>query len=159
MATDQLNELLAPVVAVAQGVPLDGALEARLNTEFPADGDLVTAIAAACQVGIDAGSLCGRGEPELRYGRAVKPDTTCGVFSVDVVDMLDVAGPFHAHPNGEIDLVLPVDAAAAFDGRGEGWVVYPAGSAHYPTVAGGRARVLYLLPGGAIDFSARPPAG
>ncbi|MEK7820796.1 MAG: DUF4863 family protein, partial [Pseudomonadota bacterium] len=31
--------------------------------------------------------------------------------------------------------------------------VYAAGSAHYPTVTGGAALVLYLLPGGAIEFT------
>ncbi|MBP6368696.1 MAG: DUF4863 family protein, partial [Burkholderiales bacterium] len=45
---------------------------------------------------------------------------------------------------------------ATFDGQGAGWVVYGPGSAHSPTVAGGRALVLYLLPQGAIEFT--PPA-
>ena len=36
-------------------------------------------------------------------------------FSVDVVDMDNVVGPHHAHPNGEIDLVMPMDADARFD--------------------------------------------
>jgi hypothetical protein len=31
--------------------------------------------------------------------------------------------------------------------------VYPPGSAHRPTVSGGRALVLYLLPEGRIEFS------
>ena len=61
-------------------------------------------------------------------------------------------------PTGELDLVLPVDDGAKFDGHGAGWVVYDAESAHYPTVTGGAAFVLYLLPGGAIDFKAKPPA-
>jgi hypothetical protein len=47
-----------------------------------------------------------------------------------------------------------IDAAAKFDGNGAGWVVYAPGSAHKSTVTAGRAIVLYLLPGGAIDFSA-----
>ena len=51
---------------------------------------------------------------------------------------------------------LPVDATATFDGQGAGWVVYGPGSAHSPTVAGGRVLVLYLLPQGAIEFT--PPA-
>ena len=44
-------------------------------------------------------------------------------------------------------------ATARFDGQGAGWVVYPADSAHVPTVSGGRALVLYLLPQGAIEFT------
>jgi hypothetical protein len=54
---------------------------------------------------------------------------------------------------GEIDLVMPLSGPARFDGRGAGWVVYGPGSAHRPTVRGGKALVLYLLPGGAIDFT------
>ena len=34
-----------------------------------------------------------------------------------------------------------------------GWLVCPPGSAHHPTVHGGRALVLYLLPEGRIDFT------
>lgn len=56
-------------------------------------------------------------------------------------------------PNGEIDLILPMDADATFDHRGAGWLVCPPGSAHRPTVRDGRALVLYLLPQGRIDFS------
>jgi hypothetical protein len=40
-----------------------------------------------------------------------------------------------------------------FDGQAAGWKVYPPGSAHKPTVSGGRAYVLYLLPEGAIQFT------
>ncbi|WP_414707995.1 DUF4863 family protein [Rhizorhapis sp.] len=48
---------------------------------------------------------------------------------------------------------MPIDAAAQFDGRGAGWKVYRPGSAHHPTVSGGKALVLYLLPEGAIEFT------
>jgi hypothetical protein len=67
--------------------------------------------------------------------------------------MCDIAGPHHVHPHGEIDLVMPQEGDALFDGRGAGWVVMPPGSAHRPTVSQGRAFVLYLLPQGAIEFS------
>ena len=56
--------------------------------------------------------------------------------------------------SGEIDLILPLDpGTATFDGRPAGWCVYPPGSAHRPTVAQGRALVLYLLPEGQIQFT------
>ncbi len=70
-----------------------------------------------------------------------------------VVDMTDIAGPHHVHPEGEIDLVMPVEGEARFDGRPAGWLVMPPGSAHRPTVSQGRALVLYLLPNGKIDFT------
>ena len=82
-----------------------------------------------------------------------KPSPELHGYSIDVVDMNEVAGPHHAHPNGEVDLIMPTEGDARFDGRGAGWLVYPAGSSHRPTVSGGRAFVLYLLPGGAIEFT------
>ena len=56
---------------------------------------------------------------------------------------------------GEIDLIMPLDDSpgASFDGRPAGWCVYGPGSAHRPTVAQGRALVLYLLPEGQIKFT------
>ena len=90
----------------------------------------------------------------IRYGRIFKalPDTHG--FSVDVVHMKDIAGPHHVHPHGEIDLIMPLTEGATFDGHPAGWCVYGPGSAHRPTVANGEALVLYLLPQGAIEFTA-----
>jgi hypothetical protein len=48
---------------------------------------------------------------------------------------------------------MPIAGSATFDGRGAGWLVYGPGSAHSPTVSGGKAVVLYLLPTGKIEFS------
>jgi hypothetical protein len=67
--------------------------------------------------------------------------------------MEDIAGPHHSHPNGEIDMIMPVAAAAKFDGHGSGWLVYAPGSAHRPTVDEGKSLVLYLLPQGSIEFT------
>jgi hypothetical protein len=89
----------------------------------------------------------------IRYGRVFKPDDELQGFSVDVVDMNDCAGPHHSHPNGEIDLVMPLQGDALFDDHPAGWVVYPAGSEHTPTISNGHALVLYLLPEGSIEFT------
>ena len=67
--------------------------------------------------------------------------------------MENVAGPHHTHPLGEIDLIMPIDGEAHFDGHPAGWMVCPPGSAHSPTVTQGRALVLYLLPQGEIAFT------
>ena len=107
----------------------------------------------SCQTGVAEGWLCDREGGGIRYGRIFKPDPDLHGFSVDVVDMKDIAGPHHTHPNGEIDLIMPVEPGATFDGRPAGWLVCAPGSAHRPTVANGRALVLYLLPDGRIDFT------
>ena len=127
-------------------------LSAELDVAFPATGPWYAAMREACVTGVEGGRLATRGEPNLRYGRAIKPSPETHDFSIDVVRMSDVAGPHHVHPNGEVDLVVPLDAGARFDGHGAGWVVYGAGSAHAPTVSGGSAIVLYALPAGAIRF-------
>jgi len=100
------------------------------------------------------GWLCTREGGGIRYGRIFKPADDLHGFSVDVVDMTDIAGPHHVHPNGEIDLIMPMEGNAHFDGRPAGWAVMPPGSAHKPTVSHGRALVLYLLPEGKIEFTA-----
>ena len=97
--------------------------------------------------------MCEREGGGIRYGRVFKPEDALHRFSVDVVDMQNIAGPHHTHPQGEIDLIMPLEGEAVFDGHPAGWCVYPPGSAHHPTVAHGRALVLYLLPEGQIQFT------
>jgi hypothetical protein len=100
-----------------------------------------------------AGWMCEREAGGIKYGRVIKSTPDLRGYSVDVVDMDAIRGPHHRHPNGEIDLVMPLTEEAKFDGRGAGWLVYGPGSAHFPTVTEGRALVLYLLPQGAIEFT------
>jgi hypothetical protein len=97
--------------------------------------------------------MCSREAGGIRFGRVIKPGPDTQGFSVDVVEMKDIKGPHHRHPNGEIDMIMPLTPTAKFDGRGAGWMVYGPDSAHSPTVSDGRALVLYLLPQGAIEFT------
>lgn len=144
---------IAALTASLAGRPLDAELDAWLNREHGADSATFARLKAACQDGVAAGWLCNREGGGIRYGRIFKPADDLHGFSVDVVDMKDLAGPHHVHPNGEIDLVMPLEGDARFDGRPAGWLVMPPGSAHRPTVSAGRALVLYLLPQGAIEFT------
>ena len=144
---------LAAFTAGLAGRPLDAALDAWLNAEHGATSASYRALKASCEAGVAAGWLCEREGGGIRYGRVFKPAPDLHGFSVDVVDMHDIAGPHHAHPNGEIDLIMPIEGDARFDGRPAGWLVYPPGSGHKPTVSAGRALVLYLLPEGKIQFT------
>lgn len=150
---EDLRSLIATVTGAIHGRALDRSLEAELEARFPVAGPTFRDIVAACREGIAAGWMCSREAGGIRYGRVIKPGPETHGFSVDVVEMDSVAGPHHRHPNGEIDMIMPVSSDARFDGRGAGWMVYPAGSAHRPTVAQGKAWVLYLLPEGAIEFT------
>lgn len=153
VSQDEFAQLMASITARIAGRPLDAKLEADLNRTLPAAGAVVRSVVDACRDGIAAGWMCSREHGGIRYGRVVKPGPATDGYSVDVVEMDDVAGGHHRHPNGEIDLIMPIDATAAFDGRGAGWLVYEPGTAHVPTVTGGKAWVLYLLPQGAIEFT------
>lgn len=155
MGRETFEKLIQEVVGWIGDRPLDADLDRDLNQVFPAGGETYKSLLDACKSGDAAGWICEREAGGIRYGRVTKPSLGPHVFSVDVVDMNDLAGPHHVHPNGEIDLIMPVDAGAAFDSRPAGWLVYGPGSAHKPTVTGGRAYVLYLLPKGAIEFTAR----
>lgn len=153
MTTEQFRNLLSPITANIQGKVLDKTLQSDLNGTYPPASRTFQDIFAACRAAIDAGWMCNREAGGIKFGRVIKPGPELHGYSVDVVEMADVKGPHHRHPNGEIDLIMPLTPDAKFDGHGAGWLVYSPESAHYPTVSDGKALVLYLLPEGAIEFT------
>lgn len=153
MDASEFQGLIAKLTGEIQGRPLDATLEAWLNATHGVGSQTWTALHAACEAGIAGGWMCQHEHGGLRYGRVLKPSPATHGFSVDVVDMDNVAGGHHRHPHGEIVLNLPVTPGARFNDRPAGWSVYEPGSAHTPTVTGGRAWVLYMLPEGAIEFT------
>lgn len=163
MTPERFQDLIASLTATLEGQSVDQRLAERLNAEHPAGSPVFEALFDACRQAVAAGWMCSRENGGIRWGRVIQPGPATHGFSVDVVDMEDLAGPHHVHPHGEIDMVMPLlndgtpGGAARFDGQGAGWKVYPPGSAHRPTVSGGRALVLYLLPQGAIEFSRPAP--
>lgn len=153
MSMAQFEAAIRDVTAAIAGLPVEPKLAETLEARFPPGGATFEALKALCRQGIAEGWLCQREHGGIRFGRPVKPGPETAGYSVDVVLMDSLAGPHHSHPNGEIDMIMPETPGAAFDGKGEGWLVYGPGSAHHPTVSGGRAIVLYLLPEGAIQFT------
>jgi hypothetical protein len=152
-AQSQFKSLLATVTAQIHQRPLDQTLEDWLNANLGPQTTSYLELKQWCEKGVSQGWLCKYEGGGLRYGRIFKPSDELHGFSVDVVDMQNVAGPHHKHPQGEIDLIMPIEGTPAFDGRPAGWLVCPAGSQHRPTVTNGRALVLYLLPKGEIEFT------
>ena len=153
MSAEPFRAQIVELSAAIAGRPVDAELDAWLNAEHGAQSATYAALKASCEQGVAEGWLCNREGGGIRYGRIFKPADDLQGFSVDVVDMRDIAGPHHVHPQGEIDLIMPLEDDVTFDGRPAGWCVYPAGSAHSPTVRNGRALVLYLLPQGQIEFT------
>lgn len=156
MTPESFTDLVSTITRRLEGKPLDQKLQDELNEAFPADGAAYRSVFDACHAAIAAGWMCNREAGGIRYGRVIKPGEGTHGFSVDVVEMDNVAGPHHRHPNGEIDMIMPLSPGALFDGHGAGWRVYGPDSAHRPTVSEGKALVLYLLPKGAIEFTKTP---
>lgn len=148
---------LEPILQRVEALDLSdpGAARATLAHAFPADGPLLTDIRARVEAGLQEGWLCPYENGPVRYGRVAKAGRDHPSLGVDAVHM-HTAGPGHTHPQGEVDLCFALDGAPTFDGNPPGWTVYPPGSWHEPTVAGGTMGILYFLPGGAITFEARP---
>lgn len=155
MSRQQFLDTVAEIAGKIGDAPLDDALAAQLNAAFPAGGETFARLRALCAEGEAEGWLMAREHGGIKFGHAVKPGAEAGRFSVDVVRMKDVRGPHHVHTTGEIGAVMPIVGAPKFDAFPEGWYVYPPGSDHHPTVSGGEAYVLYLLPEGAIEFTGR----
>jgi len=153
MTPDEFRTLMRPVIGAIAGKAVDAALERELNEAFPPGGETFGGIERACHAAIGEGWMCAQGGEGRRFGRIFEPGPDTRELSVDVVDLTDIVGPHHRHPTGEVCMVMPVDEGARFDGHGAGWCVNAAGTAHRPTVEGGRALVLYLLPDGRIEFT------
>jgi len=147
------HQALSDLTGQIAGRPLTADLADWLNDVHGAESVSYQALKSACVQGVEEGWLCDREGAGIRYGRVFKAEDALHRFSVDVVDMQNIAGPHHSHPNGEIDLIMPLEGQATFDGHPAGWCVYAPGTAHHPTVAQGRALVLYLLPEGQIQFT------
>ncbi|MGB3288039.1 MAG: DUF4863 family protein [Burkholderiaceae bacterium] len=156
-STEAFHQLIQSLTREIGARPLDASLQADLQRQFPYDGKVCQDIVQACKKGIEEGWMCKHEHGGIRYGRVIKPCPELNGYSVDVVEMNDIAGPEHRHPLGEIDLIMPLDGPALFDGAPAGWLVYGPDTVHRPTVSQGRALVLYLLPEGQIEFTR--PAG
>lgn len=150
---EEFQELVKTLVSTIEHRPLDASLQDDLNREFPYQGEFGQTLTLACKQGMAEGWMGQYEHKGLRYGRVIKPTPELAGYSVDVVDMNDMAGPQHRHPNGEIDFIMPLDEQAQFDGHPAGWLVYGPDTTHSPTVRHGRALVLYLLPEGKIEFT------
>ncbi len=150
-----LCELLEPVIADIAASEWSDALAARLNARFGANSDLFRALEASCAAGIEGGWMGLQGEAVRKGARVIAPCPETRQMSVDVVQLIDFTGPHHRHPNGEVCAVMTERADGRFDGNPRGWAVYPPGSEHWPAGTGGRVRILFFLPDGAIEYTDR----
>lgn len=153
MNVEQFQQLIKPLTDMVSQMPVDKEMEKALADKYPPGSELFESIDKACHEAISAGWMCAQGDAGRRFGRVIEPSDETGRLSVDVVDLIDIAGPHHRHPLGEICMVLPITKGALFDGKPRGWCVYEPDSQHRPTVTQGQALILYLLPEGQIEFT------
>jgi hypothetical protein len=147
-----LKALVPAVAAIDAARPSDA--EASLSKALPASGPALAKVEALARKGVAEGWLLPRsGGPRVRFGRLAKD---LDGYSVDFV-LMEGPAAGHTHTNGEVNFGWKWSGSPRFDGKPPGWVVFPPGSHHVPTVAGGEMLLLYFLPGGAVAWDP-PPA-
>jgi hypothetical protein len=152
MSNDAVVQALTPLLQRLRTLDLGDTEATReaLNREFPLSGDWASELRALTETGLKEGWLCGREAGSTRFSRVAKPDAAHG-YSVDAV-LLWGDGPWHKHTNGEVNCMLAIDGEPEFCGYKEGWAVFAPGSAHVPSVKGGKMLIFYMLPGGAVEW-------
>ena len=154
-ARTEFGQLVQQVASFVGERNLDAALAADLNHAFGYISEMHDALGRQILAGESEGWFLSRQAGGIKFSRPVKPGREAGHFSVDVVHMAEIRGPHHIHVSGEIGVMFPLEGTPAFDGGCDAWYVYPPASDHHPTVSGGAAHILYLLPDGAIEFTGR----
>ena len=146
---DELLSAVEALIPQLQGLDLSAATAAaELEGRLPFASEQIQELGRLLDEADAEGELLTGEAGGVRFGRLAKE---LGGFSVDAVWM-NGPGPLHKHPSGEIDLCFRTAGEGRFDGQEPGWTVYGPGSQHVPTVSGGEMRILYFLPGGAIEF-------
>ena len=151
---EELAQRLRALLPTIDGIdPGDGEVAAEmLDTALPFDGPEVVRIRELCTAGMAEGWLLPRAAgPKVKFGRIAKD---MGGYAVDAVLMDDGAGLGHTHTKGEINMCFEWDGEPRFDGHEPGWVVFPPGSHHVPTVEGGSMLFIYFTPDGAVEWDA-----
>lgn len=145
--------LLARPLAAIDGLDITDGEQARAELErrYAGRGTPALALRDALVEAVRDGVICDRGNDAIRYSRLAKASVSTRDHSIDFVWMTG-PGINHRHPKGEVNLCFAVEGEPRFDGHGEGWVVFPPGSAHVPTVEGGRMLIVYFLPEGAVEW-------
>jgi hypothetical protein len=151
------------------------AVERWLNEKYGPGSELYQTLARLVTKGVHDGwaanvELDG---PIYRRSRILEPSARTHHFSITAVYMDSAGntqgnpqgsyrGQYHAHPYGEFNMVVPLNAGAALAGPNgwceAGWTAPAPGSHHYPEAKGGAVIALFFLPAGRIAYHAPPQA-
>ena len=146
-------ETFRPLLDAARGIDLSEPEAAReeLARRFDPHGAAAHDLRATLIDLLDEDAIAENGEMPVKWGRVSKAGAETNDYSIDVV-LMNGPGPRHTHPSGEIDYCIPMEGEPTFEGCPSGWVVMPAGSTHVPAVENGTMLIVYLLPGGEVEF-------
>jgi 2-hydroxylaminobenzoate mutase len=149
-----LMEHLEQLVAFIGDSPLDEELEKRLNQDYGPKTARFQEMKQLLRSGIDENWACYQVIDGADYRRGRLGVTADGVhdFVIESARLKDVKGKYHKHPQGEINMIQPLDPQSRFCDTGEGWKVFAPGTSHYPTVTGGACTFIFLLPKGEIEY-------
>ena len=138
--------------------PLNGELEKSLNHHYGPTTERYGELLTLLRKGIDDGWACYSEitGPDYKRGRIADPSEATHGFSVESGKLRNVLGNYHCHPQGEINMIGPVDETGPFCGSGAGWKVFEPMSRHFPTVTGGTVTMLFFLPKGEIEYMEPP---
>ena len=149
-------------------------LEQRLNSTYGPGSELYDELARLITTGVQEGWAANVeiNGPRYRRSRICEPSAETFYFSITAVYMDSLVGTDdpeavfrgdqHAHPYGELNLVVPLNATARLFGPnngwcGAGWTAPAPGSRHYPEAKGGALIALFFLPSGRISYDTKPP--
>lgn len=140
-------------------------LEARLNRDYGPGNPFYEDFCACIKQGVKEGWVAETelDGPKYRRGKISVPTPETRYFSITTVFMdsqEEYSGQYHAHPYGEINCVIQIDAGAELKGmqgwQGAGWTSPGPGTHHFPQVRGGALVALFFLPAGRISYNANP---
>lgn len=149
-------------------------VEQWLNTKYGPGSELYERLAVLIKAGIEEGwaaniEIDGK---HYRRSRICEPSPETNYFSITAVfldsgstDPADAEkvfrGQYHAHPYGEMNMVIPLNQGAQLMGPNgwckAGWTSPGPGSHHYPEVKGGSLIALFYLPAGRISYDISAP--
>lgn len=164
-----------PFLDEVKDMTAGAAAERWLNRTYGPDSELYQTLARLVKKGIRDGwaanvELDG---PVYRRSRIAEPCELTHHFSITAVYMDSTGnsqgnpensyrGQYHAHPYGEFNMVIPMNAGAALNGPSgwceAGWTAPGPGSHHYPEAKGGAVIALFFLPAGRIAYHPAPEA-
>ena len=170
------DEFLArcmPLLQEIKDMTTSTAVEQWLNSKYGVESELYHDLSRLIVLGMKEGWVADVeiGGPRYRRAQLVAPSAETFFFSITgvLMDSTDngqnnpegsFRGGYHAHPYGEINLVVPLDDGAALAGPNGwcygGWTAPAPGSHHFPEVKGGAVVSLTFLPAGRIAFDVKP---